>query len=196
MAELDGPESNAGGSDVPAPEWDLPKDLAAKDYFEEIKCQTDRGLAVLMTGFLEYRVRRAIKQAMNVWDKHAESIFGTDSSPGELSFKYQCRMAYGMGLIGPVTLADLDRVGRIRNKFAHRPTVKSFDHEAVRDLCDELEILGAWDKWWHSKHVREHTRRENFRQSAELLSNMLFAAYIAFSQQTTRANPGRQNIFL
>ncbi len=123
---------------IPSPSVGLPEDPKLDGFWKEMETQTDRGVAVLAAAYLEWRVRQSIECCLPVWDKEARCIFGTDTQPGELSFKYQAKMAYCLKLIGPISLADVDRIGRIRNKFAHRTSVQSFDHEAVRDLCDEL----------------------------------------------------------
>src|SRR4051812_31678154 len=60
-------------------------------FLGEIKKQTDRGSAVLAAAFLEWRVRGAVKSCLPCWGKEAESIFGSDNAPGELSYKYLCR---------------------------------------------------------------------------------------------------------
>lgn len=107
----------------------------------ELKAQTDRGAAVLGASFLEWRVTQAIQTRVKVWDKHAEDIFGSeDKSGGELSAKYQAKMAYCLGLIGKDGLSDALLIGQIRNRFAHRLSVHSFtaDH-VVREWCRQLK---------------------------------------------------------
>lgn len=162
--------------------YGLPDDPDLSGYFEELKTQSERGVAVLAAAWLEWRVRQGIKCCMPCWDKNAESIFGNDKSPGELSYKYQCRMAYTLGLIGPISLADFDRIGRIRNKFAHRPSVRSFDHEAVSALCDELQTPAEVDKFYTSCDFQpppiERNRREVYEYTVYMQSLMIFAAML------------------
>jgi hypothetical protein len=130
----------------------VPEGTDYKEIYKELMEQTERGAAVLGGAYIEWRVRQAIKHRMVQWDviptgRQAPDpvgalIFGDDSGdmPGKLGFFDQCRVAYCLGLIGPISYCDLKLVARIRNRFAHHVEVRSFTDDAeVRGYCEKLQ---------------------------------------------------------
>jgi hypothetical protein len=154
-----------------------------KELQEELGNQTDRGVAVLGASFLEWRVRQAIQVRMRVWDKNAESIFGTDDRSGELSFLYQCRMAYCLGLVGPVGLHDLEIIVKIRNKFAHQFGIRSFGHPTIREWCrTELKTPEMMYKFCRLESTEPPTEpRHRFTWSVTLLHSMIWSVAVGCS---------------
>jgi hypothetical protein len=122
--------------------------------WQELTKQTDRGCAVVAGAFLEGRIRSAIMRAFVCWDlpkpigkpdAMGARIIGTDKSPGELGFLDQCRLAYCLGLIGPGAFRDLERIGKVRNLFAHHVTVRSFeDNPDIVKYCRAIEAPGPY----------------------------------------------------
>jgi hypothetical protein len=152
MARKAGQSRNKKGSaqEPIIPFWpeDAPDDL--NRIQEELSKQTDRGAAVLGTSFVEWRVRQAISTRLKIWDSNAERIFGTDDRGGELGFTDQCRMAYCLGLVGPIGLKDLETIARIRNRFAHHLSITSFADQKISTLCGNLKT----PELWHDFYVR------------------------------------------
>jgi hypothetical protein len=107
-------------------------DPILEEYYRELETQTDRGFAVLAAAFLEWRTRQVVESRFTITDSQTSRIFGRLGSA-----EIGC-LAYGLGLIGPNGLKDLELVGKVRNKFAHRPHIQSFDHPEVTDLCKLL----------------------------------------------------------
>ena len=124
------------------PAFGTSEDVDLKGFWTELDEQTERGVAVLAAGYLEWRLRESIKCCFPIWDKRTTHIFGSDKGPGRLGFWESSEVAYGLGLIGPTSLEDLQRIGWIRNKFAHHPSVNSFDDARVRKFVDDLETPG------------------------------------------------------
>jgi hypothetical protein len=130
----------------------VPEGTDYKEIYDELMQQTERGAAVLGGAHIEWRVRQAIKHTMVEWDVVPTGrqtsdpvgayVFGDeiDDSPGKLGFFDQCRVAYCMGLIGPIRLCDLKLVAKIRNRFAHHVEVRSFTEDReVREYCEKLQ---------------------------------------------------------
>jgi hypothetical protein len=136
-------ETDDDGSPTPedlahVPPYGLPDD-GMQDYWDELRTQTDRGAAVLAASHLEWRVRESIKVRFDIWDDRVKKVFGKGAKGGDLEFSAQCRVAYGLALIGPIAFADLRLIGEIRNVFAHNPSVRNFDHKLVSSKVDELQ---------------------------------------------------------
>jgi DNA-binding MltR family transcriptional regulator len=130
-------------------------------YLNELHNQPDRSAAILAVSYLEWRVRQAIQATLYVWDDHLDRLFGTENNPPLLGFVDQCRVAYGIGLIGPNMLADLQTLAKVRNKFAHNHKITSFSHPEIWTLCGKLKssdkfraVLNDPDKHWPQKGER------------------------------------------
>ena len=58
-----------------------------------------------------------------------------------ITFAGRVRLAYCVGLLGPKARKDMERVGRIRNCFAHGWKEATFDNEPAANMCRELETV-------------------------------------------------------
>jgi hypothetical protein len=126
------------------PSFGIPGENGMSDFFKEMDTQTDRGVAVLGGSYLEWRLRQGIQTRFDIWDSNVTRVFGKDEgSTPRLGFRKQSEIAYGLGLIGPISLSDLILVAEIRNRFAHRPSVRSFDHKDVSAQVDKLKTPGV-----------------------------------------------------
>jgi hypothetical protein len=130
----------------------VPEGTDYNDIYEELTKQTERGAAILGGAHIEWRVRQAIKHLMVQWDAIppggqtpnpvGDCVFGDDAGdmPPKLGFLDQCRIAYCMGIIGPISYFDLKLVAKVRNRFAHHVEVRSFtDDSLVRGYCEKLQ---------------------------------------------------------
>jgi hypothetical protein len=159
-------------------------------YLKELESQTDRGAAVLAAAFLEWRVRQSIAAAVKVRDK-LDRILGTDDVGGELGFTDQCRLAYCLGLVGPIGLKDLEDVGRIRNRFAHQMGIRSFADDRVRERCLNLKSPGQFNSLVPNDVACPDPAdpRKRYLSTVALLNAMLWcngAAAAAADPETTK----------
>ena len=49
-------------------------------------------------------------------------------------------VTHAFGLVGPKSFSDLQLIGKIRNRFAHRLEVKSFADPEIADWCSRLRL--------------------------------------------------------
>jgi hypothetical protein len=135
---------------------------SGKDYVEfctELDDQSSRGLAVLGAAFLDWRVTSALRTRLyrcelpNESPKHQphdfpKKLFGSIEKPGQLAYLDKCKMAYCLGLVGEKGFRDLERIGQIRNRFAHQLNVRTFSgDEKVVKLCNALETPKVIDDY-------------------------------------------------
>jgi len=147
---------------------------------KELMEQTDRGAALIGGAFLEWRIKQAIRTRLHTWDEHGEVLFGNDEKPGELMFANQCRMAYCLGLVGKEGLRDLGIVGRIRNKFAHRLSVTSFEVEHVARQCKDLGTPEIWHEHWRLDATKPPSEpRLRYVFTVQLLHSMVWAVAVS-----------------
>jgi len=63
---------------------------------------------------------------------------------GPLSnFGAKIDISFALGILGNSARGTLKRVAEIRNLFAHRLDIRSFDHDDIRKLTDKLTYLDA-----------------------------------------------------
>jgi DNA-binding MltR family transcriptional regulator len=91
-------------------------DSSAQDEPENLRAAVITWAAFIDVG-MERLLRSRIRRNLNSDDENA--LFG---STGSLSgFAAKVRMAYALGIIGPMTKKDLLTINDIRNLFAHAP---------------------------------------------------------------------------
>jgi hypothetical protein len=52
------------------------------------------------------------------------------------------RMGAALGLYGPDTFKDLEKIRAVRNLFAHAPTLLGFDNKEIAQACSNFTV--AW----------------------------------------------------
>jgi hypothetical protein len=133
--------------------------------------ESERAEAILCMAMLESMVQEAIYSVFDIEDKHAAAIIGTQESAGTLGFSDQCRLAYCLKLVGPMTLSDLLILAKVRNIFAHRGDILSFSQGKIRDYCASLkgpEALTEVPDWFaHGQSPRPNIA-EAFRAKFDL----------------------------
>jgi hypothetical protein len=159
---------------------------------EELIAQTDRGAGVMGGSFLEWRVKQAIRTRLHTWDEETEHIFGTDTRAGELGFTDQCRMAYSLGLIGVVGLKDLMTIGKIRNRFAHQLSVKSFTDRQIADWCKSLRSPELWYEAYGRIESAKPSNRPRLRYIAAVqqLQMMIWSVAVSGRVRWPKRRPG------
>ena len=113
------------------------------DDFDVIKCevmtQTDRGAAVLAASLLDEHLKWAIDRTfVELTNKDTKTIF---AGTGPLAtFKARTDIAFALGLIDRNCRIELGAVAQIRNRFAHRVEVITFDNPQVAEICARLSF--------------------------------------------------------
>ena len=113
----------------------------------EFAKETDRGAALLGCAAIEESMKRCIEFRLVDSQNLQRDIFGSVSPLG--SGKAKRLVLEGMGLISANTSAEIERIARIRNKFAHwvqdddidehgEIQAMKFESTAVRKIVDEL----------------------------------------------------------
>ena len=76
------------------------------------------------------------------------------------SYGARVRLAYLLNMFGEKTLKDLNRIGRIRNRLAHRPHVSGIEHDEVKGQFDNITTLENLRKL--EALAKEHLGDETF----------------------------------
>lgn len=102
---------------------------------EEFREGTDRGVAILGGAYAEAQLEALLRAFLKDCEETRRLL---DTSGALGSHSSRIALACGLGLITDHVRGDLLIVARIRNLFAHRFDVATFDSDQVRDLCTNL----------------------------------------------------------
>jgi hypothetical protein len=120
---------------------DLERHFALEDALFEFarlfKDETnDRAMVIVGTSFLETQLEHILINFLVDDEKEINQLLRSDQPMGTYGGK--TRMAYCLGLIGPVIRNDLRLIGKIRNKFAHDLN-SSFFNSDISSWASSLE---------------------------------------------------------
>jgi DNA-binding MltR family transcriptional regulator len=112
-----------------------------QEALEEISAANDRAAAIVSASFLETRVENAVRQRL-VDDEKRGVLKELLREGGPIgSFKPRIWLAFALGIYGPEAREDLERIADIRNRFAHRLAIKSFEVPPIKDHCLNLRLV-------------------------------------------------------
>ncbi len=106
----------------------------------ELERMSDRAGAIVGAALLEHHVEAILKQEVNGGDEEAFKEFFTGS--GVLAaFGARIKLLYLLGLLTKQAWKDLDNIAKIRNEFAHKLSVNTFNDDAVINRCLNLKMV-------------------------------------------------------
>ncbi len=112
------------------------EDLTA--FYDELEGESARAAAILAVAQIDHELTEIIKRYFpaDVDKKVWIQLFGPGAPNGNL--KNKCLMAEALGAFGPQTRKTIEKMGEIRNKFAHETDVRMFTHPKVLSKCKAL----------------------------------------------------------
>lgn len=107
---------------------------------QEIIAQPDRAAAIVAFAWLDDRLKGAIAGHFYNRTHKGENIQNQlfKGSGPLATFSARTKLAFLLGLFGPQTYDDLRRLATIRNEFAHKRLVRTFDTQRIKSLCGAL----------------------------------------------------------
>jgi DNA-binding MltR family transcriptional regulator len=120
-------------------EFDEPGPNDHDDVKEFYDLSPDRGLAITLAAIVDNRLTSIVKLMMR---HDAPALINELSQPnGPLgNFRTKIHLAYLLRIIDKPLHEDLMTVLRIRNKFAHDLSIKSFDQEPIRGWIKGMRV--------------------------------------------------------
>lgn len=105
---------------------------------EEIKNSNDRGCSIVAASFFDELLGNILKANLIKDLKSDDDLF---KGFGPLStFSAKVKISYRLGLISAKEFKQLEIFRKIRNKFAHQLTSKSYDDLDLKDLINNLRV--------------------------------------------------------
>ncbi len=118
-----------------------------KDPVEEIAFynhDSNRAVAVVWPAIVENRLTDAIRASLRPDKKVADEILSPSGALG--TFGQKIRLGYMLGLYEADFHSDLTQLSKIRNAFAHRVDVTSFEESPIKDRLDSMRIVAVHRK--------------------------------------------------
>lgn len=105
---------------------------------EQMQHQNDRVAAIACAAWLDDMLGAAIStKFIRLGEDWKKSIFDSQGAPLS-TMSGKIRIGYALGVFGPKTRADLDKIREVRNKFAHSSGALSFNDPALSVKCMAL----------------------------------------------------------
>ena len=107
--------------------------------FEQLDKDSDRAAGLVAAAIVEQRLEEAIQFWMVADSAVQQSLFRPSGALGAFGVKID--LAYLMGVISSAGRSDLIILKSIRNDFAHRLELDSFEIPTIRDRCANLRLV-------------------------------------------------------
>jgi hypothetical protein len=140
---------------------DLQGHPEAIDALNEMTNSNDRTCAIVGLAFLENMLVLAIMSRLRDLDEMEQQKLFDEPLSLLSGFSRRVEIARALNLFNDKIKFDLERLNKIRNKFAHYLEVSDFNHQKVASLGDALIYGNAYEQALD----KEMTRREKFMET-------------------------------
>jgi DNA-binding MltR family transcriptional regulator len=100
-----------------------------------------RTMAIALPVIIENHLTAILRKIMRPDTAVANELFQPSGPLG--NFGAKIRLGYMLGLLAPATYKDLLTINKIRNEFAHRLTVKTFDDPPILGWIKGMHIYSV-----------------------------------------------------
>jgi DNA-binding MltR family transcriptional regulator len=122
--------------------YDPSKDPEFKKFIEEIEKESEeikkesveRAQAIICHAYVEELLKELLKKRL-IKDKDF-----LKSLEKLISFSRLLTLCYITGIVNKAERKDIKLLAKIRNRFAHKREIKSFNAEDIPELCNDLRI--------------------------------------------------------
>jgi hypothetical protein len=126
-----------------------------KAWFVEFQNESDRASAVLAVAYLDVQLEEILK-AFSADQKHLAELLAPAQPLGSSAVKR--KLCLSLGLISPDEDAELECLGKIRNRFAHEVQGLTFDAPPISDLVANLALPSrVFPRYRSSGRIRFNT---------------------------------------
>jgi hypothetical protein len=107
------------------------------DFLPALNEESDRGAALIATSFIDELLRRTIRSFLVECPATDLPLSGFNAPLG--TFSARAAAVTALGLLHEAEARDIDRLRKVRNRFAHQVHA-SFADQSVSDICAQLEL--------------------------------------------------------
>lgn len=156
-----------------------------RDILAELEAQSDRGVAIVGAALLDAKLEEALRLSFVPGLPESELKELVDGPAAPLnSFAGKARLAHALGLVGDKSYADLQKIRKVRNRFAHELKVKAFDDALVTSLCDGLLLA----ELRFEGEPEPGGPRGRFIRSTANLAHLIYSELVAGTPLGTKAS--------
>lgn len=105
-------------------------------FLQTTKDENERGMALTLAAFMEDSLGKVLLTFMRDTESAKLLVAGVDVPLG--TFSSRSKAYHALGLISDVQFADVERLRKIRNRFAHNWEVTSLSHDQVANLAKAM----------------------------------------------------------
>jgi DNA-binding MltR family transcriptional regulator len=153
-----------------------------------------RSFVITTVSFLDAGLERLIKTRMRrLSTRDDDTLFG---ALGVISgFSAKIRLAYGFGIIGPMTRHDLSVINEIRNVFAHSPHPITLGNDALfaRVLTINIITHYTFDKSYLDARNRKYLRNREAALDEAMTTYMFQLLSCKYKRQLMKPAKARQS---
>ncbi len=167
--------------------YDPSKDPEFKEFIKEIKKESERAQAIICHAYVEELLKELLKKRL-IKDKDF-----LKSLKKLISFSRLLTLCYITGIVNKAERKDIKLLAKIRNRFAHKRKIKSFNAEDIPELCNDLRIPKPL--------TRELTPQEKFIKTAGYYIQILnlklkYTKKVRFVEKESRALKVLDSLFI
>lgn len=152
----------------------------------------DRDIVITNVAVVEQGLEHAILHHFKLRpDSHDVLVAGQVALLRDLSDKI--KMAYLLGVIGPLTMADLMCIRAVRNAFAHGRGHLDLDMEEFQNVLAQITAPDRWPGIIEGHHNQD--QRERFIQTCFQLGMYLFVGAVSEKEDQGKIMDERMNVF-
>ncbi|MDR9782275.1 hypothetical protein [Rhizobium redzepovicii] len=118
------------------------------EAIRKLKGDSDRSAAITFAAIIESELGSALRKHLTREDEHRKLVDDQFKENG-LFGTFGARITAGtlLSVFGQEAAINLKTISKIRNRFAHRIDVDSFDHNDISTLCANLKLI--------DRHIRK-----------------------------------------
>ena len=110
------------------------------DAVSELYVEKPRAAAVVGGAILDAVIHETLKARLPVEGRTRDGLLNPAGGRlGDVDTK--TKLLYVLGVLSKPAFTDAQLIGSIRNKFAHRLEISTFDDPIIVDLCNELTLI-------------------------------------------------------
>jgi hypothetical protein len=153
----------------------------------------DRDRAIVLSAIAENHLTSLLQLLMRRGEKEiSQQLFNPNGPLGPFGTKI--RIAYMLRILPPELHKDLMTVSKIRNKFAHDLSIKSFDNQQITDW---IKSMHHYSMFLNSvKKFQEHHQAEREKGVPESEHKFRTIAYVLGNSAETIAGSYRETVRL
>ncbi|TAF09286.1 MAG: hypothetical protein EAZ77_05390 [Nostocales cyanobacterium] len=146
-------------------------------FRQALTSESDRGCALFAAAYLDVCLSDLLYVSL-VENKNIDKDLFEGTAPLS-NFSSRIKLAYYLGLISRNCRRDLDIVRGIRNDFAHKPEIISFETQSIRDRCKNLSF---------SYHEKDIDPRSHFTAAVMRLLALIHIATLTTTPHTEKSD--------